>query len=275
MIELENLTRLTKQHMGFDGATVLQGSDEWLRMKLGVIGASRASDLIAPSTRAPMPDGYPIATVAKGVNTVRIDGKEFTGTKAACVDFVRDNLPPVPSGARTSYMLELVAEVATQQPKDFGQFKQTEWGKLNEGEARKIFEFHVGVPIHEIAFIYGDDSMRYGCSPDGLVDEYSGAEIKCPFTTPVHLDFLLNENIKKDYIEQCQFSMYASKRQAWHFCSYEPRMKTHSFESMLIERSESKMKTFEDAIGQMVYDVDKALSRLGIEFGSQWNNNGN
>lgn len=265
----ERLSALTLARMGFDGAAVAQGTDQWHAMRLGVITASRAKELIQPSTRAPFPDDVQINTIQRGVNTVQFGGKSFTGTKAECIDFVRDLLPPIPSEGRRMYAAELVGEILCGFH-DSGSFKQTEWGKMNEAEARQIFGFHVGVPIHEVPFVYGDDSMRYGCSPDGIVDEHSGAEIKCPFTPKIHAAFLMYEDIKEEYIEQCQFSMFVTGRPFWHFCSYHPKAITHSFHSVIVERDEAKMRTFADAVGQMNHDVDMALGRLGLTWGDHW-----
>jgi hypothetical protein len=126
------------------------------------------------------------------------------------------------------------------------------------------------MPVLETPFIYANADMRYGCSPDGIADEQSGVEIKCPFTTKVYLDFLLNEEIKPEYIDQVQFSMFVTGLPYWHFANYDPRMKVKSFHVVTIERDEAKMKTFEDAVGQMTYDMDKLLERMGLKFGDQW-----
>lgn len=266
----EQLSRLTMDRMGFDGAKVEQGSPEWGLMRLGVITASRASDLIAVGRPAPMPDSVEILTEGRGKNTVTFGGKTCTGTKAECVEFVRSQLPPLPSAARTEYLLELVAEVATGQAAENGSFKQTQWGHEHEASAREIFAFHVGVPIVQIPFLYGDATMRYGCSPDGLNDERSGTEIKCPWTTKVFLDFLLNGEIKSEYLDQVQFSMFVTGMPFWHFANFDPRMRKNGFHAVTIERDEAKMATFKDAVGQMTYDMDRALERLDMKFGDQW-----
>lgn len=270
---MKRLTALTTLRLGFDGASVLQGSAEWHQMRLGVISASRASDLIASGSRAPFPSNVEILTEGRGKNTVIFGDETFTGTKADCIDFVRDLLPRVPSAARKQYLLELVAEVATGQAKDIGKFKQTEWGHEHEESARQIFGFHVGVPVNSVPFIYGNESMRYGCSPDGIADDNSGIEIKSPWTTDVYLDFLLNGEIKPEYVEQCQFSMFVTGMPYWHFANYDPRMRTKSFHSILIERDEERMKTFADAIGQMTHDMDVTLAKIGLSFGDQWSAN--
>lgn len=172
--------------------------------------------------------------------------------------------------ARDTYLLELIAEVATGQTPDQGEFKQTQWGHEWEASARELFAFDVGVPVIQTPFIF-DSSMRYGCSPDGIADEKSGIEIKCPFTTKVYLDFLLNGEIKPEYIDQVQFSMFVTGMEFWNFANFDPRMKVKPFHCVTIERDEEKMKTFEDAVQSMIFDMDKALDRLGISFGDQWN----
>jgi hypothetical protein len=225
----QTLSTLTRARLGFDLAQEQQGSDRWLAARLGVITASRASDLIA------------VGRGGKGVGA-----------------------------ARDTYLYELIGEVATGQQKDMGKFRQTEFGKEHEDTAREIFAFDMGLPVMTIPFIYGDHTMRYGCSPDGLVDEHSGLELKCPYTTDVFLKFLLKGEIKPEYETQCQFSMFVTGLPYWHFGNHDPRMKVKSFHAVTIERDETLMKTFEDAVGQMVFDMDSGLARLGLRFGDQW-----
>lgn len=266
---LARLTKVTTERMGFDGATVQQQSPEWFAMRLGVITASRAKDLIATGGMAPFPEDVEIVKNGRE-NTATFGGKTYTGTKAEIVSAIRHALPPLPSDARNSYMLELVAEVATGQHKDQGQFKQTEWGNQFEEAARQIFAFHTGIPVLAIPLVYRDETARIGCSPDGIADDTSGIEIKCPFTTPVYLDFLLNGEIKPEYREQVQFSMFVTGADHWHFSNYDPRMRVRSFHDVIIERDEARMKTFADATGQMIYDMDRHLSILDLRYGSQW-----
>lgn len=266
---LSRLTKVTTERMGFDGALVEQQTPEWFAMRLGVITASRAKDLIATGGLAPFPEDVEIVKDGRQ-NTAVFAGKTYTGTKAEIVSAIRHALPPLPSDARNTYMLELIAEIATGQHKDHGTFKQTEWGNEYEEMARQIFAFHTGIPVLEIPFVYGDDTLRYGCSPDGIADDTSGIEIKCPFTTPIYLEFLLHGEIKPEYREQTQFQMFSTGAELWHFANYDPRMRVRSFHDVIIERDEARMKTFEDAVGQMVYDMDRALSTLDLRYGDQW-----
>lgn len=171
--------------------------------------------------------------------------------------------------ARNTYLLELIAEVATGQRKQITA-KALEWGNTHEDSCVGLVGFELGAEIETIPFIYADDAMRYGCSPDGLIGDRSGIEAKNPFNTAVYLDFVLNGKIKPEYIEQVQFSMFVTGREEWIFANHDPRVKSYIMHSVKIERDEAKMATYTDAVGQFVYDMDQQLAKLGLTFGDQW-----
>jgi hypothetical protein len=223
-----DLSRLTIARLGFDGALVDQGTDEWEQMRLGVVTASRAKDLIAK------------------------------GRTAGSV-----------GEARRTYMHELIAEIATAQQKRSGG-RSSNWGHEYEESCVGLYAFESDAIIEHIPFIYGDDSMRYGCSPDGLIGDLSGIEAKCPHNTAVYLKFVLDGEIKPEYIEQVQFSMFVTGRDHWVFANHDPDVSNYIFHSVTMERDEAKMKTFADAVGQMVHDMDRQLEKLGYTFGDQW-----
>ncbi|WP_081554876.1 YqaJ viral recombinase family protein [Chromobacterium haemolyticum] len=263
-----DLTRLTMDRMGFDGATVAQGSDSWEMMRLGVITASRAKDLIATGGMAPFPEDVDIVKDGR-INRVSFDGKTFEGTKAECIKFVRSLLPPLPSDMRNTYLMELIAEVATGQQKRSGG-KASAWGHDYEESCVGLYGFDAGLEVETIPFVYGDDTMRFGASPDGLLGDTSGIEAKNPFNTAVYLKFVLNGEIKTEYIEQVQFSMFVTGREQWVFANHDPDVRNYIMHSIKIDRDEAKMKTFADAVGQFTYEMDNHLAKLGYTFGDQW-----
>jgi hypothetical protein len=226
-----DLSRLTMARMGFDGNAVEQRSDKWGVIRLGVITASRAKELTAK------------------------------GRTAGSV-----------GEARNTYLMDLIAEVATGQQKRGAGFsaKSTDWGNQQEESCVGLFAFDAGIEIESIPFIYGNDDMRYGASPDGLIGDLSGIEAKAPWNTAVYLKFVLDGEIKPEYIDQVQFSMFVTGRDTWQFANHDPAVKNYITHSVLIERDEVKMKTFEDAVGQFVHDMDTKLAKLGYKFGDQW-----
>jgi exodeoxyribonuclease (lambda-induced) len=169
---------------------------------------------------------------------------------------------------RQTYMSELVGEIATGSPVQYGSFKQMEWGNDHEDAAREMYQFITGNAVQQIPFCYGKD-MRTGCSPDGITDHGRGAEIKCPWTTAVHIQSLADNVIKKDYIAQIDFSMWVTKLEAWDFCSFDPRMRKNNLHR--IEKvSGPGVKLFDDAVPQFIEEMDRMLAAVGFEFGDQW-----
>jgi hypothetical protein len=93
-----------------------------------------------------------------------------------------------------------------------------EQGSILETEAIPFYEFAFGVEVKRAGFIT-DDAMQYGCSPDGLIGEDSGIEIKAP-SAPVHLKYLLDGVLPEEYGPQVQGCMFVTGRPRWTFMSY-------------------------------------------------------
>lgn len=93
-----------------------------------------------------------------------------------------------------------------------------------EPEARELYELITGNTVDQVGFCFMDEAKRFGCSPDGLIGEEGGLEIKCP-SLPVHVEYLLNGKIPTDYIQQVQGSLYITGREWWDFMSYYPGCK--------------------------------------------------
>tara|TARA_R110000796_G_scaffold118960_1_gene232928 strand:+ start:764 stop:1540 length:777 start_codon:yes stop_codon:yes gene_type:complete len=248
-----------------------QGSSDWFALKAGVISASRAAEFSTESKLAPMPDDV----------TYEKEGKEHVfwhnyterrgANKVELQNEIRATLPPVYGDMRQGYMAELVGQIVTGLLPDEMSFKQCEWGNEHEDSARALFELELGVDVEVPAFIYKDDVKRCGISPDGLIiGKKIGLELKCPFTTKVFVEFATCDKIKKEYIEQCQYSMWVTGYEAWYFANYDPRIKTKNLHWVLIERDEAYMKKYDEAFKNFTKDMDSMLEKLGMEFGQQW-----
>lgn len=176
------------------------------------------------------------------------------------------------SAERKTYMMKLIAEVCTgSSPELFG--APLRWGNDNEEFACHAYEARNFVTVEHFGLIYKDDLQRYGASPDGLVGDDGGIEIKCPFTTPVHLDTMLNGTIKPEYITQMQFVMWVTGRKWIDFCSFDPRMKGGSdkrLHTIRIDRDEELMTTFDEEMPKFTEEMDAELEKLGYKYGDQW-----
>lgn len=99
-----------------------------------------------------------------------------------------------------------------------------ERGKELEAEARGLFEFITDLEVQEVGLCYKDESKTVSCSPDGLIGDDSGLEIKCP-NLSTHVGYLRDNKLPTKYVAQVQGSMYVTGRQSWYFMSFFPGMK--------------------------------------------------
>lgn len=223
-----------------------QGSQEWLKARLGVITASCAHDLV------------PTITEKEAVLSKK-DGRVLHPAKKT-VKFKE---------ARNTYMNQLIAEVCTGKAEELSA-KPLEWGKVNEVAARAAYEFEASEKIDDGGLIYNLDK-RVGCSPDGIVKgKNKGLELKCPYSSKTHIDFLINGAIKDEYITQVQWSMWVAGFDEWAFASFDPRMKSHMIHIEVVKRDEKMMSIFDEIVPQFIQEMDKKLKRLGVLWGSQW-----
>ena len=153
-----------------------------------------------------------------------------------------------PSSSADGYINQLIAERLRGQSEPF---YVTEWmarGTELEPEAREAYEFISGNDVIETGFIL-DTGFEYGCSPDGLIADQGGLEIKCP--APQTMVSYLRDNqvgVKK-YWQQIQGCMWISQREWWDFFAYHPEM-PHVI--VRVERDE-------DFIAKLAEEVTKAV----------------
>ncbi len=170
---------------------------------------------------------------------------------------------------RNTYMSELVAQICTGDQEELNS-KYLDWGNQYEAAARSCYEFSTGQNITQVPFVFKDGLYREGCSPDGIVNDKKGVEIKCPYNAVHYVKFALEDKIKPEYKWQCQFTLRVMDADEWDFTQYHPLMKASPIKTITVFRDEEMQKTLADAVPQFVSDMDKMLERLGIKFGDQW-----
>lgn len=272
MRDFKKEMELHSETLGFDLSQVEQGTPEWHRSRAGCVSASKAYILLMKGAVAPFPKDVVINTISRGVNEVEFMGGYFSGTKAACTEFVRKKLPMIPSLTRQTYMNELIASVATGLLPEEIKAKPLAWGKENEKDAQEAYSAATFESVEEIAFIYQDENMRAGCSPDGLIiGEEKGLELKCPWSSSVWVDFARNGHIKPEEIIQCQFSMMITGYKSWGFAKFDPRnINCKKLHHVVIERDEKVIQELREGLASFIKDMDIALESLGMSFGMQW-----
>lgn len=120
-------------------------------------------------------------------------------------------------------------------------------GSILEHEAIPWYEFTEGVRVQRVGFCTTDDG-RIGCSPDGLIGEEGGIEIKCP--APVtHLRYYFEGVLPKEHAAQVHGNMFVTGRKWWKFVSYSrqfPQLVVH------VERDERIQKAIGEALAQFL-----------------------
>jgi len=129
-----------------------------------------------------------------------------------------------PSKTAHSYMLDLIAEILTGEPQGFDGNKATEWGHEQEPFAVKAYEARTGLVCTEVGFCDHPTEPRVGGSPDRLVGDDGGLEVKCPFNTRVHLEYVLGGCLPDEHEAQVQGHIWINNKKWWDFCSYDPRI---------------------------------------------------
>jgi putative phage-type endonuclease len=160
-----------------------------------------------------------------------------------------------PSKQRTEYMMTLAAERITGK-QEVGFTSQAMLNGIErEAEARTLFEMAHGVEIRQVGLVYKDDRKLCHCSPDGLIEETDGLEVKCPMSK-THIKYLLENKLPTEYFCQIQFSLYVSERECWWFMSHYPGLKPLIIrcwrDEKWIEKCEKELNIFNEELDEMV-----------------------
>lgn len=156
-----------------------------------------------------------------------------------------------------TYLAKKLAEHVLGRPLEGFSSFETEQGQALEDEARKWFCFEFNHRVQNVGFIEHDDG-RSGCSPDALLDEDGGLEIKAPQPTN-HVKYLLDGALPKDYAVQVHFSMWVTGRPWWKFVSYRRKFRPLV---LTVPRNEKIMGKITAAVAKFYRDFDAALERL-------------
>jgi len=186
-----------------------QGSEEWLKARLGVPSASNFSKLIT------------------------MKGTLSTQAKA--------------------YVDALVAEAITGESTYVKVTDAMQRGTELEPYARERYFYETGNSVEEVGFCLHDD-YQAGASPDGLIGEDGGLEIKCPLGGTM-VSYLRVGRLPSKYWQQVQGCLHITGRKWWDFMAYHPDMKP------LIVRVE-RDEAFIAALDALLIDVVKEIESL-------------
>ena len=156
-----------------------------------------------------------------------------------------------------SYINQLVAEDLTGEQTPFYQNEHMARGTMLEPQAREAYELHAGINVQEVGFCL-HDTLNAGCSPDGLIGEDGGLEIKCP-APATHVEYLRGDKLPSRYYQQVMGCLWITGRDWWDFMSYHPTMKPLI---VRVERDEKYIKALEWHVSSAVILIQENVQKF-------------
>ncbi len=156
-----------------------------------------------------------------------------------------------------TYLAKKVAEAWTGGPLPSFQGFDMDQGQILETEAIPFYELETGEKVTRPGLCLTDDGA-VGCSPDGLIGDDCGIEIKCP-EMHSHVRYLLAGEVPKDYLAQVHGGMFVTGRSRWKFLSYR-----RHFPPLIVtvERDEEIQEQIASALALFLGQMQVAMERL-------------
>jgi hypothetical protein len=124
------------------------------------------------------------------------------------------------SKTRKTYMLKLAGEILTGEPMESYTNIHMERGKIQEDEARDLYCFKHDCDVTRVGFIRKGDA---GCSPDSLIGEVGGLEIKTALAH-IQIERIQRNALPPEHKAQVQGNIWIAGREWWDFVSYSPKL---------------------------------------------------
>lgn len=156
-----------------------------------------------------------------------------------------------------TYINQLVAEKLTGEQTPFYQNEHMARGTELEPDARKMYEFIKDVEAQEVGFCL-HDTLEAGASPDALIGEEGGLEIKAP-APATHVEYLRGGKLPSKYKQQVMGCLWITGREWWDFMSYHPSMKPLI---VRVERDEDYIAELEACVSKAVELIEENVEKF-------------
>ena len=223
--------------------TIHQGDMAWRQLRVGDVTASRFGDVIATAKTSSRYEIVNLGGKTKNKNwTITLDGEVVKGgfeTKAEAED-ERKPLDAVDREGQLAksaevYLCELLYERATGHPIVTAETQAMAWGteweetaRLRAAEAiRRKWGDLLYLPEDQFAYMPHHSESRVGCSPDFVVGDDAGGEIKCSFNPSRHFQILRDPDaFMRRHKAQVQGAMWCRNWKYYYIVSYDHRLES-------------------------------------------------
>lgn len=156
---------------------------------------------------------------------------------------------------RRAYMLQLAAEIITEELGENFTTPAMERGKIMEDEARSLYQFTTEADLTQIGFIRNGP---VGWSPDSLIGENGALEIKTQ-RADLLIDTILKDEFPSEHKAQCQGGLWVGEREWIDLCVYWPKMPTFI---KRVYRDEAYIKTLAGEVDRFRSELAELVSRI-------------
>lgn len=179
-----------------------------------------------------------------------------TGTSAAELLVNGKGADGIGAGA-WSLIYQLAGEIVTgETPPDFNNY-WTERGKEMESQAIEAYMEETFHQANRVGFIsYGKYA---GCSPDFMVDDKRGGEVKC-LSAREHFRYCHTRKIEKDYFAQVQWCLFVTGFEVWDYIHYHPNAGVWSLVIDEIKPDMEMHAIFSERLGLLATRVEEIVN---------------
>jgi len=151
----------------------------------------------------------------------------------------------------------LVAERITGKATETFKSDAMQRGNDLEPEARDMFELETGLSAELVGLIKMDD-YEIGCSPDALIGDHSGLEIKCPSASTM-IAYKRSGKLPSAYVQQVHGCMLVTGRSNWWFYAYHPEMKPFILN---VKRDDKLLAAAEELLKETAIKINELTETL-------------
>lgn len=156
---------------------------------------------------------------------------------------------------RDAYMRKLAGELLTGEPMPSYSNSDMERGKANEDEARDLYALTTGIDPQRVGFIRNHNA---GCSPDSLIGNNGGLEIK-DAQAHVQIERLLKGELPPEHRAQVQGNIWLAEREWWDFVSHCRRL---PLLVTRVRRDDGYIATLSGAVNQFNEELAELVEKI-------------
>jgi YqaJ-like viral recombinase domain len=159
---------------------------------------------------------------------------------------------------RKKYLYQLASERITGEPTESYSNPYLDRGKAQEEEARNLYSFLSACDALRVGFIERGISPTAGCSPDSLIGDAGGLEIKTQ-RADLLVETLFKDEFPSEHKAQVQGNLWICEREWWDLMVYAPKMPPFIKRAY---RDEGYIANLEREVSSFNEDLERTVSEI-------------